>query len=91
MSIPVNEVVLLQAVQDYRLCAIKETTNSSHREGRGGRLGRKRQRMVGEGDNTSTLAFMFLNFASIDVENLYSTTTPPESCIVEEDGIKKRG
>lgn len=28
VSIPVNEVVLLQAVQDYRLCAIKETTNS---------------------------------------------------------------
>lgn len=41
MSIPVNEVVLLQAVQDYRLCAIKETTNSTHREGRGGGLGRK--------------------------------------------------
>ncbi len=41
MSIPVNEVVLLQAVQDYRLCAIKETTNSTHGEERGGGLGRK--------------------------------------------------
>lgn len=34
VSIPVNEVVLLQAVQDYRLCAIKETTDSTGREGR---------------------------------------------------------
>lgn len=41
VSIPVNEVVLLQAVQDYRLCAIKETTNSTHRDGRGGGLSRK--------------------------------------------------
>lgn len=35
MSIPVNEVVLLQAVQDYGLRTIKETTDSAHREGRG--------------------------------------------------------
>lgn len=40
VSIPVNEVVLLQAVQDYRLRTIKETTNSTHREGRGGGFGR---------------------------------------------------
>lgn len=49
VSIPVNEVVLLQAVQDYRLRTIKETTNSTHREGRGGGLGRKRGMEEGRG------------------------------------------
>lgn len=51
VSIPVNEVVLLQAVQDYRLCAIKETTDSTHGEGRRGEAERE-----GAGDNTSTLS-----------------------------------
>lgn len=32
MSISVDEVVLLQAVQDYRFCAIKETPDSRQRE-----------------------------------------------------------
>lgn len=31
VSVPVNEVVLLQAVQDYRLCTIEEATNSAHK------------------------------------------------------------
>lgn len=48
VSIPVNEVVLLQAVQHYRLCTIKETTDSTHGEGRGGGLGRKRKMEEGE-------------------------------------------
>ena len=39
VSIPVNEVVLLQAVQDYGLRPIKETTDSAHTEGRGRETG----------------------------------------------------
>lgn len=42
VSIPVNEVVLLQAVQDYGLCAIKEATDSAQggrEERRGGKKG----------------------------------------------------
>ena len=35
VSIPVNEVVLLQAVQHYGLRAIEETADSAHREGEG--------------------------------------------------------
>lgn len=35
VSIPVNEVVLLQAVQDYGLRTIKEATNSNPQRGEG--------------------------------------------------------
>ena len=63
VSIPVNEVVLLQAVQDYGLRTIKETTNSTSKEGRGGGLGRKR------GTEVST------EEPNVNVENLSSFCT----------------
>lgn len=59
VSIPVNEVVLLQAVQDYGLRTIKETANSTRREGRGGGLGRKRGIELGGRDNMSILKSLF--------------------------------
>lgn len=62
VSIPVNEVVLLQAVQDYGLRTIKETANSTRREGRGGGLGRKRGIELGGRDNMSILKSLFYFF-----------------------------
>lgn len=58
VSIPVNEVVLLQAVQDYRLRTIKETTNSTHREGRGGGFGRKRGMEEGGGGGGNNMSIL---------------------------------
>lgn len=75
VSIPVNEVVLLQAVQDYGLRTIKETANSTRREGRGGGLGRKRGIELGGRDNMSILKsfFSFLFFGKGFVARIRNT------------------